>query len=1691
MSENTPHIKPKKKRPVLRMIGRILGVVVLLVVILWVYVMTDAGTERVVRYATTNLLPLDAAEIEYESVRGNPFSHLTLSGVSLTKDSDTLIEADSLHIRYDVLSLPSQSIKIGSVRLVRPVIRTRQNASGQWDLQNVFISNPDAVPPDIWIGKLQVNDGKVFAIPNVAPAGTQIAAEKLDVDARDLYAGSRFALRTDSISAEVASWSTPAPVNMFFSGRLDESLVAVDSLSIQSERSDLTATGVVDAASILSVTDEVTEIHVLASPLHFGDITSIVPSVDPTISIDGRVSIVAKTAATEIDGQATFSDESEVRLVGEISRLNADKPMYSFESVLSGPRLSWFDASLPADRIFASASGQLAGDSADSLTGDVKIESTSNLTYKGFTLLPSVIAAGFESGEATVVGSFDLAQGSIKLDGTTRPFDEAATYDLLARIVDLNVSSVVPSLPDPLSGQISIMGTGTTAETIDARIDFGIDQLEINRLNVIDLSVESAVRQGRANVRASIRTANGALTSSISGSFIDRLDVLIEDIAASNFDLAAAAGDTTASAITGNGAASFVFEAGSFKQLSGNFVADSLVYGELAFDGMTLEAQSVARMLTGSAVAGFNGSTIQASVRAREMENGYSLQSASSEFNNLDLSYFYTGLDSTSLTGQIDIGMADGGRDARDWSLRLDSSRVNNILVHLMEMDGLYRADSTTFALLMSSSAGDISGEGIVQLDGTSPTLLEIETGQFAALDPFVFISSQSGLTSLNGTLSSTVDLVDAAGNATARIEFAASQINGIAIDGALLQSEISNNRGPIEGTVSFGAGSLLLDSNIDLSGERPQYRVDLNLVDAPIGQLVFADTLSSSVTANIIFEGSGSSLRDADLELSLFGQDSHYGASRLFNLDAVGSLRNGVLLFERAELESNVLRASASGSLGLWSESSASDFELTATVLDARPLNAFLKRDFDIVGNGILYATVEGRRGSESFSVDTDLQSLVYGDFRAGGLTSAVSGNIAQPLVLESLTSYSTIENFSTPSLTVRRTDFDIGLEDDTLRFDIFSTIDKRRNGSFNGLMDTGDEERIFLIEDISLTFDDDDWELLQPTTVAYQDFYEIRNLLIFTDDQQIALDGVIDLDGDQSLLLTVEEFRMGAVADLLGFSGLDGTVNGYLDLTGPAESPIMSGDLLSTVESFGKSYGDLNLVLAYDSLKLNLNGVLTNEDGSTFTVDGHIPVNLQLASSEGQTESGIRVAAGQAQSTTTVDLNIESDGFSLDWILPFLDPEVYSDIGGTMTGAVEVTGTVSDPVLDGEATLSAGHVGLVYFGLVYKGISGDLGFDGQTINLEHVAVKSGSGELIAVGTVSLSQLNLGKFDIALSAENFLAVDNDDYKGSVIADLNMSGTTNDPYISGYANVVSGEMFLNGEYEEFESVSLTQDDLLEVERVFGIRVSESDTSTFDFYEALALDINLTLERNMWLRSDASPEMDIQFTGDLDMRKAKKEDMQIFGNIEVIPDRSRITELGKRFTIVSGSLTFTGPATDPELNIEAHHTIRSSRTGSEDITIILTVKGQLDDLEEAPLDSDPEMELADILSYLAFGRPARETLQFTGAGGENLAKDIALGQATGYLEGLAGSELGFDVFEIEQQDFETRLTAGKYITQRLFVSVSQPISFSGQASELTDENIREITAEFELIQNLLLKLTQRENLKFDVLWQYAY
>jgi translocation and assembly module TamB len=290
-------------------------------------------------------------------------------------------------------------------------------------------------------------------------------------------------------------------------------------------------------------------------------------------------------------------------------------------------------------------------------------------------------------------------------------------------------------------------------------------------------------------------------------------------------------------------------------------------------------------------------------------------------------------------------------------------------------------------------------------------------------------------------------------------------------------------------------------------------------------------------------------------------------------------------------------------------------------------------------------------------------------------------------------------------------------------------------------------------------------------------------------------------------------------------------------------------------------------------------------------------------------------------------------------------------------------------------------------------------------------------------------------------------------------------------------------------------VQLTDRDLRLIEERFGYRIQAEDTTLFDFFTALAMDISVEMERDTWLRQTSNPEMAIQFSGRLNLDKDAGElDPRIEGTIEVIPERSYVDQFGRRFNITNGTLTFNGTIENVVMDLQAEYLVPARNNDEGQVTITLSLEGRLEQ-PELTLGSDPQMTYTDIVSYIATGQPAGGSFQLGGYDALlTQGAGLAISQLTTILESRASEELGLDVVEIQQTNLGiTELAAGKYVSPRLYVGVSQPISFGvSNTGQPTGTSATQVTLEYEFVDWLLLRLQGgNSSLQFNLFWEYAY
>ena len=437
-------------------------------------------------------------------------------------------------------------------------------------------------------------------------------------------------------------------------------------------------------------------------------------------------------------------------------------------------------------------------------------------------------------------------------------------------------------------------------------------------------------------------------------------------------------------------------------------------------------------------------------------------------------------------------------------------------------------------------------------------------------------------------------------------------------------------------------------------------------------------------------------------------------------------------------------------------------------------------------------------------------------------------------------------------------------------------------------------------------------------------------------------------------------------------------------------------------------------------------------------------------------------------------LDVSVFTSDFNLAAFNDFLNPEQFRNLQGRLDADVEIRGTPSEPEMSGNVNLSDGRLGVVENNVTFRNIHLDAGLTPGNLELERFSVQS-VGSLNGQGTIALDGLLPDDVALQIRAANFQIFNTRDFEIFAGLDVQVSGSIEEPMVTGDVRWERGTLYIDDFGErEVEEVILEEEE------------QEVDAGP-DIFERLGMEVKFNVDRNAFVRNRRDPEINLALRGELDLVKEPYGELQLFGDMGI--PSGHVTTFNKRFQLVSGNIMFSGDPADPELDIR---TLYEPRQQYEDIRIYYLITGTVSD-PEFEYESEPEMELQDIISYTLFGRPFHALAGWeqtvSGRSDGSIATNIAVDILLDRIETLASDRLGIDVIEIDNTrkggGSGTSIKAGKFISDRLFVAFLQELGG-------TDAG-RQVMIEYIIRRNLELILTASDDYRsgVDMLWRYDY
>ena len=530
-------------------------------------------------------------------------------------------------------------------------------------------------------------------------------------------------------------------------------------------------------------------------------------------------------------------------------------------------------------------------------------------------------------------------------------------------------------------------------------------------------------------------------------------------------------------------------------------------------------------------------------------------------------------------------------------------------------------------------------------------------------------------------------------------------------------------------------------------------------------------------------------------------------------------------------------------------------------------------------------------------------------------------------------------------------------------------------------------------------------------------------------------------------------------------GYAHLD------FNLSGIAESPNMQTDLRIDSLRFGEVSIDsigLSAVYQHEESRLNINGELNSLNRRIAEISGDLPLSIDLKTFEKIVPAG----------STPIKFKAQTTDFGLNVLNGLVDNNEIRNIEGKLNAQLDVNGTINAPKISSIIKLENTRAELVKQGIVLRNITTDLNITNNEINLKNLSLKSNTGQANATFKATLEGQNITGVKATLKANNFQLLNKRDMTLRSSADVTINGELESLRAVGSITVNEGTIFLNNfGNKNVEYVQLEDEKNSSSEPMFNSQ---------EIIDGLSAQINLTIPRNFWVRNRDYPELSVELEGELDLVKKQNQDFALFGSIDT--RRGYAKPLSKRFEMEEGGFTFSGDPTNPQLNIRTLYRLRQP----DDIKIWYVVEGTAQQ-PEFTFESEPEMEINDIISYTLFGKPFAALMGWQQGVADNESSDAissaALNVLMNRVESYATENFGIDVIEIENNTSAsdgsgTSIRAGKYISDRFFLALVQ---------QLDGDPVSQVVVEYLIRRNLELIFTQSTDDKtgVDLEWRYEY
>ena len=508
------------------------------------------------------------------------------------------------------------------------------------------------------------------------------------------------------------------------------------------------------------------------------------------------------------------------------------------------------------------------------------------------------------------------------------------------------------------------------------------------------------------------------------------------------------------------------------------------------------------------------------------------------------------------------------------------------------------------------------------------------------------------------------------------------------------------------------------------------------------------------------------------------------------------------------------------------------------------------------------------------------------------------------------------------TKTLFVKNINITNFLKRDSLNFNVkLSDKDATNQLDLYGLVEFGKDTTAKLkILPSDVILEHERWKIQEQVRVRLLDGKtQISGFELSNGTQKVRINGFISDNPEDKLKVEFDKFSMATLNQLTRPSGVEllGTLNGDITLSGITKTPAIDAQM------------------GIDSLTMNKTLVGNVKIASTLDNDrqqANVKLNIMNRGLETMNIAGVYNLSKDA--TNNLDFDVKMNQTEAVIFTPFIK-QLVSDLKGTISTDLKLTGTPSKPELNGKIRLANTGVTVNYLKTAYT-LNDELTVDKSVIKINKMTLKDiRGGEAVANGTVDLTNLSNPDIEIDVDAKNFMALnttfkDNHLYYGTAYGTgkFSFKGPTDNMNITIKASTEDGTIFnipLN--------TSSTANDY-----DFIRFVAHNDTTKIveqpNAFKGITLNIELTVDEKTLVKitTDYGLLEGRGTANNLKLNINSLGDFEMFGDFLISSGKFEFTAkdfISKNFTVnQGGTIRWTSNPGNADINLKAIYEVRT-------------------------------------------------------------------------------------------------------------------------------------------------------------------